>query len=206
VVNYEQLAASPFTVLSDDEGRYRFLKEEREMRSSLILFAAVLLTGMGGKRPAVPQPGTEGSTVSPQPFYEQFKSLGATYGAQFVTNSVTFSFGSFFGSTIGMCRFSSSGKNHVELSKSHWERGPDTFREMLMFHELGHCLLGRGHKNSRHSSGRPESLMNSFLFDQKTYLANRDQYLKELYTSESSFAVQFLPANHTFGDCGFRPK
>jgi hypothetical protein len=169
------------------------------MRQLFVVIFGLFSLAMGGQKPDVPQPGM----ASPEPYHQKFKELGQSYGAAFITNSITFSFGWFFGSTIGMCRMSGNGRNSIQFSSSAWSQGSDTFREMLSFHEMGHCLLGRGHKNSRLSSGKPESLMNSWLFDSKTYLANRDQYLKELFTANfSPMAVQHLGAKQ-FDDCGF---
>ena len=172
-----------------------------------IALLSFVLMAMGGVRPQ-PGPGeTPATPASVTPYHERFLAQGKVYGADYGNRTVTFGFRSFFGSTIGMCTFSSSGRNRVEFSTSAWSRGSDTFKEMLAFHELGHCLLGRGHKNTRHSSGRPESIMNSWLFDQRTYLANRDEYLKELYTAESDWAVRSIAARrqgpHDFGDCQF---
>lgn len=169
------------------------------MRYAVILLGFLSLA-MGGKRPDVAQPG---NTASPEPIQVKFKSLGQTFGAAFVAQTVSFSFTTFFGSTIGMCRMSSSGRNSVQLSSSAWSRGSATFQEMLVFHELGHCLLGRGHKNTRMSSGQPESLMNSFIFDERTYLANRDQYLKELFTAENVRAATQSLAAKSFDGCEF---
>ncbi len=170
-----------------------------------IALLAFVLMAMGGVRPQPPPGESPAAPASVAPYHERFKTFGQTYGANYGNRTVTFGFRRFFGSTIGMCSFSSSGRNHVDFSTSAWNKGSDAFKEMLAFHELGHCLLGRGHKNSTHSGGRPESIMNSWLFDQKTYLANRDQYLKELFTAESDWAVRGVSRNvHVdFGDCQF---
>lgn len=172
------------------------------MRILAVGLLAFFAMGMGGKRPAPPNTPTPPPPASVDSHYTDFKNLAAQYGAIFVADSVTFSFRSFFGSTVGMCTFSSTRRNKVELSTNAWNNGSDTFREMLLFHELGHCLLGRGHKNTTHSSGRPESLMNSWLFDQRTYLANRDAYLKELYTVNATMRTA-IPVDTKFDDCEF---
>ena len=44
--------------------------------------------------------------------------------------------------TLGQCNL----KTHlITLSESYWMTASDTEREALMFHELGHCVLGRRH-------------------------------------------------------------
>ena len=166
-----------------------------------VFLFAFLSLAMGGKRPDIPEPGT-GGAPSPLPYHDRFRQLANAYGVILVGKTVVFSFTSFFGSTIGMCRMTSSGNNSVQFSASAWNKGSEIFKEMLVFHELGHCLLGRGHKNSRHSDGRPESLMNSYIFNERLYLPSRDQYLKELYTAEALSAVS-APVARTYGGCTF---
>jgi hypothetical protein len=45
------------------------------------------------------------------------------------------------------------------LSGDCWQNEPDQNKEALIFHELGHCLLNRGHKDDVFPSGAPKSLM-----------------------------------------------
>lgn len=169
-----------------------------------IAVLAFTFLGMAGPRPEIPGDSSgSAAEAEAKPYHDSFKSLAATYGA-IVTRSVSFAFGSFFGGTIGMCSYSGS-RGKVTLSSSAWSRGSNTFKEMLVFHELGHCLLGRGHKNSTHSDGRPESLMRSSLFSEKTYNANRDGYLKELFTVGVRRAIAKLQGakEEDYGDCTF---
>ena len=179
------------------------------LRITLLVLLAYFSMAMGPKRPDIPSENGGGTTPSgladPEPFQTQFKELGKAYGAIFIAEKVVFSFRSFFGSTIGMCISGSSRTNQVQYSTSAWRGGSNTFREMLSFHELGHCLLGRGHKNSNHSDGRPESVMKSSIFNEKTYLAHRDEYLKELFSagSRARFDVSLESEPHDFGDCRF---
>jgi len=175
------------------------------MKCFTIAALAFFSMAMGGTRPQ-PAPGeTPNAPASVAPYDERFRSLAKVYGADLKNRTVSYSFRSFFGTTVGMCSFSSSGRNSVQFSSSAWSKGSDTFKEMLAFHELGHCLLGRGHLNDTHGDGRPESLMNSWLFNQNTYLANRDAYMKELFTAESDWAVRAATRSRRtdFGDCTF---
>lgn len=49
------------------------------------------------------------------------------------------------------------------------------FREILIFHEMGHCILGREHTEI-------DSLMRQFLFFDQEYAPNRDYYINELFS------------------------
>jgi len=180
------------------------------MRLLLVMFLAGNLMAMAPKRPTIPDTGTPSSPSTPpasiSPVEARFKELAQLYGTQLPNNSIAYSFRSFFGSTIGMCVFSGS-KRSVQLSSSAWNNSSDTFKEMLLFHELGHCLLNRDHKNTRHSDGRPESLMASSLFSQSVYLAHRDEYLKELFTAETAQFVQMVSRAKSYEGCGvFKSK
>ncbi len=171
-----------------------------------IALLAFVLMAMGGIRPQ-PDPGETAATPpSIVPYEARFRTTGRTYGANFANRTVSFGFRNFYFSTVGMCSFSSSGQNHVDFSTRAWSRGSDTFKEMLSFHELGHCLLGRAHKNTTYSDGSPDSIMNSWLFSEETYLANRDAYLKELYTAEADWAARAVSRTRMprhFGGCTF---
>lgn len=73
--------------------------------------------------------------------------------------------------------------HHVTIDRSFWNRNSHLGREMVVFHELGHCALERGHKEVEDRNGSCLSIMNSgtsgcrVLYSQ----ANRDYYLDELF-------------------------
>lgn len=53
-------------------------------------------------------------------------------------------------------------------------------RELIMFHELGHCWLNKAHNNAE-INGTPQSIMHSIHFEGDLYWAHRDFYLEELF-------------------------
>lgn len=75
----------------------------------------------------------------------------------------------------------------VKISKSNWEYIPAEQKEILLFHELGHCLLGKKHRDavelSFEGSNYPSSIM--FIRHQailpRAYIANRAYYIDELF-------------------------
>ena len=171
------------------------------MKKVTLCLFAVFLTAMGPRRPILPDGGDD-EVMS---LYSDFKVLANDFGTTLQKESITFSFTEFFwgSSTVGLCRFYSRGPNQIELSRSNWNRGTETFKEMLLFHELGHCALGRGHFNATHSGGRPESLMNSWLFSQNFYRQHRDEYLKELFTSLSGAQRLSFGRERNYDGCTF---
>jgi hypothetical protein len=83
----------------------------------------------------------------------------------------------------GTCHYSSATPNRVVIDKSFWEKSSSMLREMVVFHELGHCVLGRGHRESMDSNGACISIMQSGLGQcQLLYNeVNRLHYVNELF-------------------------
>ena len=83
----------------------------------------------------------------------------------------------------GLCHYSSTRPNQIIIDKSFWSSASSMIREMVVFHELGHCVLGRGHRESHYSDGRCVSIMQSGLGS--CYLlyndVHRDAYINELF-------------------------
>lgn len=72
----------------------------------------------------------------------------------------------------------------VKIIPKSWEMADDTAREMILFHELGHCVLNRPHHAGEVQLGGrrlPASLMTAKMFSRKFYEMNRDYYLQELF-------------------------
>ncbi len=51
----------------------------------------------------------------------------------------------------------------IAMNKECWESQPEQNKEALIFHELGHCLLNRGHNDELFPSGAPHSIMTTVL-------------------------------------------
>lgn len=85
----------------------------------------------------------------------------------------------------GRCVYGYNMTPVVKLDKSHWDNGSSTFRETLVYHELGHCLLNRLHINllwqAPNGARTPFSIMyaNSAALDY--YQMYRQHYIQELF-------------------------
>lgn len=79
---------------------------------------------------------------------------------------------------IGAC-FMDTG--NIILSAKFWAEASQIQREMLVFHELGHCALKRQHRDDMADSIRPISIMNPTILAERDYKANRSKYLDELF-------------------------
>jgi hypothetical protein len=76
-----------------------------------------------------------------------------------------------------------SAPSDVVIDKSCWENNTNVIRELLLFHELGHAILGRGHDNSKLPNGDFKSVMSTpfvFLYTESTP-ERRKYYLDELF-------------------------
>lgn len=73
--------------------------------------------------------------------------------------------------------------HHVTVDQQYWNNASDLQREMVVFHELGHCVLGRGHREGANNNGICISVMNSGLADCRVIYSNtnRPLYLDELF-------------------------
>jgi len=61
----------------------------------------------------------------------------------------------------GQCSFNHRQPNHITIDERFWQRSSENFREMIMFHELGHCVLYRGHLETELRNGACSSIMRS---------------------------------------------
>lgn len=85
--------------------------------------------------------------------------------------------------TIGICyRYETNYKenNYIEIDPTHWNIMNESFREELIFHELGHCILMRDHDSLfLDNVGIPKSIMYPYSFGRE-YNKYKDYYLDEL--------------------------
>lgn len=83
-------------------------------------------------------------------------------------------FGQLEGTTIGLCRTNYS-QSQVTIDRDFWNNSFEVDKRALIFHELGHCLLFKGHEGEKISINlinpdgtpitqmRPSSIMNPIL-------------------------------------------
>lgn len=88
--------------------------------------------------------------------------------------------GAWSSSTIGLCETSKT-RRRLTVDPDFWRNATEERRELLMHHELGHCVLNRRHRSGTLSSGILVSVMGPKIMSGKTYLANYDYYQAELF-------------------------
>ncbi len=84
----------------------------------------------------------------------------------------------------GTCQYGSH-LTHVTIDTDFWYRNSNVQREFVVFHELGHCVLMRGHLESSFNNGVCTSIMHSGLTNCNVAYNtnNRTYYLDELFSN-----------------------
>jgi hypothetical protein len=89
---------------------------------------------------------------------------------------------------VGMCTIWSTGEKEIQIDPVYWSYIEHTEQTALVFHELGHCVLGRGHISTMMSTDKlgdlPISLMYSYVFYNPIVAAAGlwPHYVDELFT------------------------
>ncbi len=110
------------------------------------------LVGCGADEPVYDVPLTF------QPYVDRFIDMAAEYGhdIDFSDTGLTIRFRERVDlETGGVCR----GDHLIEIEKVFWEDLSEFDKEGLIFHELGHCELFRGHRNDKLPNGEWASRM-----------------------------------------------
>jgi len=83
----------------------------------------------------------------------------------------------------GTCSYGARSPRHVTIDLPFWQGAGFYSREMVVFHELGHCILNRDHSEDTTGNGFCASIMRSGTGNCQTlYNAqNRNYYLDELF-------------------------
>lgn len=90
------------------------------------------------------------------------------------------------GNVIGRCWYNSHNPNSILIDRDYWERASDLGREMVVFHELGHCYLERGHTEATNANGICLSIMASGTGSCRNLYreGTREYYLDELFAGK----------------------
>jgi len=95
----------------------------------------------------------------------------------------------------GVCLIYADGTKEIIIKESWWKQVNPVRRRIMVFHELGHCRLGRTHDSSTvEIDGRQvkTSIMNPEIPDHATFDLNEEGYLTELFTQSKSRLLQIL--------------
>lgn len=81
-------------------------------------------------------------------------------------------------------------KPRIMVDRKVWDGLTVIQREQLMYHELGHCALDRDHLDEVHNKEYVSLMHSSGFIEDANYIANRDQYLNELFNGQVNEKAQ----------------
>ena len=121
-------------------------------------------------------------------------------------------FGTLSRGKAGRCRPNDFPKQ-ITIDSSQWEKLDAPQREVLVFHELGHCILNRDHNNDKLPFGECASLMDgndeegSFVCSNNYYTSQwRKYYLDELFDPDTPLPswYQIPDINHLYENLRYK--
>lgn len=78
--------------------------------------------------------------------------------------------------TVGVCGFIPVlGTKTIWISKPRWSEESTNFKQLLVYHELAHCLMGMEHRENT------LSIMNAYLLNPYTYGMDKSYFVNELF-------------------------
>lgn len=118
-------------------------------------------------------------------YYEQFRDMYYVHTQREAPAiEVNFLFGTIIShnnDVVGFC--DTLGETLIAIDFEAWQSLSGLEREQLVFHELGHCVLGRPDTDEI-KDNLPSSIMHLNMIDEQVYSKNRAEYLEELFSNE----------------------
>ena len=78
------------------------------------------------------------------------------------------------------------GENKTHIDRLTWRVATNEYRELLLYHEMGHHILKRKHKNEYLEDGCPMSLMYYKIYED-CYKKHKQYYKQELFSIMGEF-------------------
>jgi hypothetical protein len=129
-----------------------------------------------------------------EPYFQRFQQAAQSVGSGIDISNISAKFYDLSQeitdseNTIAICHkvFLSNPVILVNNNPDNFSNSTDSYKELLIFHELGHCALNRDHDNAiRPDKMGPKSIMYPSP-DADSYLQFREDYISELFKNQSS--------------------
>ena len=116
-------------------------------------------------------------------YVQAFETRGSAFGKTIQVDDLIVEFGTMErASEQGYCLLKENDTPIIRVNQTAWNGMTESERQLLLNHELGHCILGRVHKNDLLQPAEiPASLMNSYAIDSDLYVTHKDYYDGELF-------------------------
>ena len=85
---------------------------------------------------------------------------------------------------VGTCSYGGFSPGEIVIDDQFWARANYYAKELIVFHELGHCFLFRSHQEGRRPNGSCVSIMRSGLEECRDVYGSttKDYYVEELFS------------------------
>lgn len=133
-----------------------------------------------------------------KPYLDDFIAMAKINGydtSRFNYIELGMTFGSLEGTTIGLCRTNYS-QGQVTIDKDFWNNSFEVDKRALVFHELGHCLLFKGHESEKTLITLTDSSGISFTRSLPSSIMNPTLISLHYPTSSISYLSEVLMPNH----------
>lgn len=122
-------------------------------------------------------------------FFAQVEAFEVEWGQQvtnidmFFVDRIAYMDDTVIGACIIVTGGSRAYQRVIQVDRAAWGASDDAdFREILIFHELGHCALNRGHNNALFVDNTARSIMNAVVNPVlPAYRERRQYYVNELF-------------------------
>jgi hypothetical protein len=94
---------------------------------------------------------------------------------------------------VGLCSLWVGLPPLIEIDRAYWAKASDTEKEVVMLHELGHCVLKRDHISTVNADGEPVSIMYPNNSVARVYLEAKRYYLFELFSIKNDWSYFSSP-------------
>ena len=138
-----------------------------------LLVLLVAMQSFKGIPTTVPKAVLSGVDPAFVPYVQTFYNEAGKYNPAIKAYRVPISFvPSFPADQVGVC-YHLGIINWIEISRNYWNNASPIERELVIIHELGHCVLNKRDEYP--------GIMSPYLLRPIKYIKNRDKLLKELF-------------------------
>ena len=159
-----------------------------------LLFITISVSACGSSQDITPEVSIESQF---QPIVQNFVADAQTQGKPVtITNLIIQSVPSLPDEIMGECFSGGLSPPTIQISQEDWDVLTPDGQKVLLYHELGHCVLGRVH-NYNENNGIPVSIMSPAYIGAAIYDYNKAEYLYELFWEQDleSAMPMWVPSN-----------
>jgi hypothetical protein len=138
-----------------------------------------------------------------KPFVQLFEGYAKLYGTDLNISNLIMKFEDIKqdnkseGIVLGYCQLSTNEPPYIAFDTHIWKTSTNIRRILLAFHEMGHCILYRGHEEQGEFT-----IMTPYIMDDAEFIRNQPEYLKELFDKDKyhSWILNLLTEDECNGD------